>query len=55
MEVRPLQQLEPAPILELSPTLIGPRTFAPEPIITLLPMVGCLLPTSLPVPPRVTP
>ena len=45
----------PAAIFELSPTLTGPSTLAPAPIITLFPMVGCLLPHSLPVPPRVEP
>ena len=40
---------------ELSPTVNGPSTLAPEPIMTLLPMVGWRLPTSLPVPPSVTP
>ena len=39
----------------LSPTRKGPRTFAPEPTMTLLPSVGWRLPTSLPVPPSVTP
>ena len=46
---------EPAPIFEFSPTVNEPRTFAPALTITLSPMVGCLLPFSLPVPPRVTP
>lgn len=32
-----------------------PSTFAPAPMTTLSPMVGWRLPTSLPVPPRVTP
>ena len=44
-----------APIFTLSPIIIFPRILAPEPIKTLLPIVGCLLPFSLPVPPRVTP
>ena len=45
----------PLPILELSPTLKEPSTFAPLETTTLLPMVGWRLPFSLPVPPRVTP
>ena len=45
---------EPAPILELSPTLKEPSTLAPTEIITLLPIVGCLFPLCLPVPPNVT-
>jgi predicted GTPase len=44
-----------AATLELSPTVNGPRTFAPAPTSTLLPIVGCLLPFSFPVPPKVTP
>ena len=32
-----------------------PKTLAPEPTTTPFPMVGCRLPSSLPVPPRVTP
>ena len=39
----------------LLPTRNGPSTFAPEPTMTLLPSVGWRLPTSLPVPPSVTP
>ena len=35
--------------------IIGPKTLAPAPTITLLPSVGCLFPTSFPVPPKVTP
>ena len=31
-----------APILEKSPTLIAPNICAPEPMITLFPIVGCL-------------
>ena len=31
-----------APIFELLPTVIGPKTFAPAPIITLSDIVGCL-------------
>ena len=31
-----------APIFELFPTVIGPKTFAPAPIITLSSIVGCL-------------
>ena len=44
-----------APILTLSPILIFPRIFAPHPIITLFPIVGCLFPLSNPLPPNVTP
>ena len=36
-------------------TVKGPRIFAPQPTMTLLPRVGWRLPTSLPVPPKVTP
>ena len=53
---------ELAPILALSPTFIDPKIWAPEPIITLLPIVGCLfwfLWVSLSIdgimPPKVTP
>jgi len=35
--------------------LIFPNILAPLPIKTLLPIVGCRLPFSLPVPPKVTP
>ena len=44
-----------APILELSPIVMLPRTFAPAPIITLFPIVGCLFPLSSETPPRITP
>ena len=37
-----LETTELAPILEWSPILIGPKIWAPDPIITLLPIVGCL-------------
>src|SRR5699024_7425852 len=43
-----------APTAELSPTTTGPRSFAPEPMSTCLPMVGCRLVCSIEVPPRVT-
>ena len=45
----------PAATRELSPILNGPKTLAPALIITLFPIVGCLFPTSFPVPPSVTP
>ena len=45
----------PAPILALSPMVMPPSTLAPAPKMTLSPTVGCRLPCSLPVPPRVTP
>ena len=32
-----------APIFTLSPIFIGPKTFAPDPTITLFPKSGCLL------------
>ena len=44
-----------APILALSSTVTGPRTFAPAPICTLLPIVGWRLPGFIDTPPRVTP
>src|SRR5699024_4761774 len=43
-----------APTAELSPTTTGPRIFAPEPMSTCLPMVGCRWVCSMEVPPRVT-
>jgi len=46
---------DPEPIRLLSPTLKGPSTLAPEPITTLLPMVGWRFTFSRLVPPRVTP
>ena len=45
----------PAPIITLFPIVIEPSTFAPAEITTLLPIVGCRLPFSFPVPPSVTP
>ena len=50
-----LKTTAPAAIFVLSPTVTGPSIFAPAPISTLLPIVGCRFPISLPVPPRVTP
>ena len=50
-----LRTTELLPILALSPIFIGPRTFAPAPIRTPFPTVGCLFPLSFPVPPNVTP
>ena len=45
-----------APTLTLSPIVTGPKTFAPEPIITSEPIVGCLLKVfSFPVAPIVAP
>ena len=35
--------------------LKDPKTLAPAPINTLFPTLGCLLPDSFPVPPKVTP
>lgn len=46
---------ELAPILTLLPISIDPNNLAPAPITTPFPIVGCLLPVSLPVPPKVTP
>ena len=44
-----------APILEPWPTVIGPSSLAPEPIVTLSCTVGWRLPVANPVPPSVTP
>jgi dolichol-phosphate mannosyltransferase len=44
-----------APIFEPCPTVIGPSSFAPEPIVTLSSTVGWRLPAANPVPPSVTP
>ena len=44
-----------APIFEPWPTVIGPSSLAPEPIVTLSSTVGWRLPVAKPVPPRVTP
>ncbi len=44
-----------APIFEPWPTVIGPSSFAPEPIVTLSCTVGWRLPVAKPVPPSVTP
>ena len=44
---------EPAAIWAPSPTMMLPNTFAEAPIKTLLPIFGCLSPSSFPVPPRV--
>ena len=38
----------------LSPTVIGPSTLAPAPMMTLLPMVGWRLPLLVRATPRVT-
>ena len=43
-----------APILTLFPIFIFPSICVPHPIKTLLPMLGCLLPFSFPVAPKVT-
>ena len=45
---------DPEAILLLSPIFIFPNTFAPAPIKTPLPILGCLSPSTFPVPPRVT-
>ena len=44
-----------APIFEPWPTVIGPSSLAPEPIVTLSWTVGWRLPVANPVPPSVTP
>ena len=44
-----------APILAPWPTVIGPSSLAPEPIVTLSCTVGWRLPVAKPVPPSVTP
>jgi len=44
-----------APTFAPWPTVTGPRTFAPEPMVTLSWTVGWRLPVAKPVPPRVTP
>src|SRR4051794_4317647 len=44
-----------APIFAPWPIVIGPSSFAPEPIVTLSCTVGWRLPVSNPVPPSVTP
>ena len=44
-----------APIFAPWPTVIGPSSFAPEPIVTLSSTVGWRLPVAKPVPPSVTP
>src|SRR4051812_19436702 len=46
---------ELAPIFAPWPMLIGPSSFAPEPIVTLSSTVGWRLPVANPVPPSVTP
>ena len=44
-----------APILAPWPTVIGPSSLAPEPMVTLSSTVGWRLPVAKPVPPSVTP
>src|SRR5215212_4483207 len=44
-----------APILAPWPIVIGPSSFAPEPIVTLSSIVGWRLPVAKPAPPSVTP
>ena len=44
-----------APTFAPWPIVIGPSSFAPEPIVTLSCTVGWRLPVSKPVPPSVTP
>ena len=44
-----------APIFAPWPIVIGPSSFAPEPIVTLSCTVGWRLPVAKPVPPSVTP
>ncbi len=44
-----------APIFAPCPIVIGPSSFAPEPIVTLSCTVGWRLPVAKPVPPSVTP
>ncbi len=44
-----------APIFAPCPTVIGPSSFAPDPIVTLSCTVGWRLPVAKPVPPSVTP
>ena len=44
-----------APIFAPWPIVIGPSSFAPEPIVTLSWTVGWRLPVAKPVPPSVTP
>ena len=44
-----------APIFAPWPMVIGPSSFAPEPIVTLSCTVGWRLPVAKPVPPSVTP
>lgn len=46
---------ELAPIFTLLPIVMFPKILAPLPTKTLSFRVGCLLPVSLPVPPKVTP
>mmetsp|Transcript_26160 Transcript_26160/g.87917 ORF Transcript_26160/g.87917 Transcript_26160/m.87917 type:complete len:222 (+) Transcript_26160:465-1130(+) len=46
---------DPHPILAQSPTRMLPKMLACAPIKTPLPSLGCRLPHSFPVPPRVTP
>mmetsp|Transcript_8588 Transcript_8588/g.23071 ORF Transcript_8588/g.23071 Transcript_8588/m.23071 type:complete len:274 (+) Transcript_8588:197-1018(+) len=45
---------EPAPIMEPLPIVMLPSTVALAPMSTLLPILGCRSPVSLPVPPKVT-
>ena len=47
--------INPNIVKTLFPILIFPSILLPHPINTLLPIVGCLLPFSFPVPPKVTP
>ncbi len=44
-----------APIFAPCPIVIGPSSFAPDPIVTLSCTVGWRLPVAKPVPPSVTP
>ena len=46
---------ELAPILQLAPIVMFPKTFAPLPITTFDFIVGCRLPLSRLTPPKVTP
>ncbi len=49
-----LSTTEPAPIFAPLPMLMLPRTIAPAPINTPSPILGCLSPSTAPVPPNVT-
>jgi hypothetical protein len=44
-----------APTFAPWPTVIGPSSFAPLPMVTLASTVGWRLPVAKPVPPSVTP